>query len=125
MNDPIKRPAYYTRYPVEVIEITRELPFPLGNVVKYVLRAPYKGGVEDCDKALMYLAWCSGPVFMPLVKANAWIDAVRTLAKALHDDGKHIQGNFLGMVEICAGKGNYSVLRVYIEELQKELQCSK
>lgn len=56
-SDPIHRPAHYTVYPVEPIEITRYLGFCLGNAVKYVLQAPYKGGVEDCLKAKMYVAW--------------------------------------------------------------------
>lgn len=55
--DPVHHPAHYTMYPVEPIEITRHLGFCLGNAVKYVLRAPWKGGAEDCDKALQYLAW--------------------------------------------------------------------
>ena len=54
-HDPINNPAHYTVYPVQPIEITRYLGFCLGNAVKYVLRAPYKGGVEDCLKALAYL----------------------------------------------------------------------
>lgn len=66
MPDEIMRPAHYTRYGVEVIEITRYLPFCLGNVVKYVLRAPYKNGWQDCDKALIYLGWCGE---QPLVAA--------------------------------------------------------
>lgn len=57
MNDPILAPAHYTVYPVEAIEITRHLGFCLGNATKYVLRAPYKGGVEDCMKALVYLQY--------------------------------------------------------------------
>lgn len=35
--------------------IVRDLPFTLGNILKYVWRAPYKGGAEDCIKALDYL----------------------------------------------------------------------
>lgn len=35
--------------------IVHDLPFTLGNVLKYVWRAPYKGGAEDCIKALDYL----------------------------------------------------------------------
>jgi hypothetical protein len=55
--DPITAPGHYTIYPVQPIEITRHLGFCLGNAVKYILRAPYKGGVEDVDKALHYLDW--------------------------------------------------------------------
>lgn len=54
-HDSIYNPKHYTVYPVQPIEITRYLGFCLGNATKYVLRAPYKGGPEDCDKALRYL----------------------------------------------------------------------
>ncbi len=50
-------PAPYAVYPVQPIQLTRHLGFCLGNAVKCVLRAPYKDGVEDCDKALRYLQW--------------------------------------------------------------------
>lgn len=54
-HDPVRHPAHYTMYPVESISICRHLGFCLGNVTKYTLRAPWKNGVEDCDKALEYL----------------------------------------------------------------------
>ncbi len=73
MNDPIMAPAHYTVYPVQPIEITRYLGFCLGNATKYILRAPYKGGVEDCLKALRYLeleketpqSWLTTSFFWP------------------------------------------------------------
>lgn len=41
--------------PIEVIWAW-DLPFTLGNVVKYVARAPYKGDyVENLEKAIHYL----------------------------------------------------------------------
>lgn len=72
MNDPIMAPAHYTVYPVQPIEITRYLGFCLGNATKYVLRAPYKGSVEDCQKAMRYLEleketpqpWLSVPYYL-------------------------------------------------------------
>lgn len=57
MRDTIHNPEHYTIYPIQPIQITRHLNFCLGNAVKYILRAPYKGGVEDCDKASQYLFW--------------------------------------------------------------------
>jgi hypothetical protein len=55
-SDPVNHPHHYTQYPVEVIEITEHLDFLTGNVVKYVLRAPYKGNqLEDLKKAAWYL----------------------------------------------------------------------
>lgn len=55
--DPVRYPEHYTVYPIQPIQITRHLGFCLGNAVKYVLRAPWKGGVDDCDHALRYLRW--------------------------------------------------------------------
>lgn len=40
VTDKINHPPHYTKHKTEVIEITRYLPFCLGNVVKYVLRPP-------------------------------------------------------------------------------------
>ena len=56
-HDPITAPQHYTVYPVQPIEISRYLSFCLGNAVKYMFRAPHKGGAEDLKKALQYLAW--------------------------------------------------------------------
>ncbi|MDL2306609.1 DUF3310 domain-containing protein [Desulfovibrio sp. OttesenSCG-928-C06] len=57
-HNPVSNPAHYTVYPVQPIALTRHLGFCLGNAVKYVLRAPYKGApVEDLNKALQYLEW--------------------------------------------------------------------
>ena len=65
-HHPITAPAHYTVYPVQPIEITRYLGFCLGNAVKYVLRAPYKGEEEDLRKALQYLHWEAGTPSGPL-----------------------------------------------------------
>lgn len=57
--DPVNNPTHY-QHPsgIEVIDITRHESFLRGNVIKYVLRAPYKGNeVEDIKKALKYLTW--------------------------------------------------------------------
>ena len=40
--------------PWDIIE-SWGLNFWQGNIIKYVLRAPYKGGVEDFEKAKHYL----------------------------------------------------------------------
>lgn len=56
MTDPVNHPHHYNQYPVEVIEITEHLDFCLGNVVKYVTRAPFKGEyIQDLKKAQWYL----------------------------------------------------------------------
>lgn len=56
MHDPVNHPDHYTRYRREVIELTERLDFCVGNAVKYILRAPFKGNfVQDMEKALWYI----------------------------------------------------------------------
>ena len=86
-TDPVRHPAHYTLYPVETISICRHLGFCLGNVTKYTLRAPWKGAVEDCDKALEYLRLERGtPQERPNINAYRDVDAVcHLLASWLED----------------------------------------
>ena len=54
----VNNPEHYLSHPsgVETIEITEHMNFCLGNVIKYVLRAEYKGSkLEDLKKAAWYL----------------------------------------------------------------------
>lgn len=61
--DNVNNPAHYQELfgtrPVECIDITRHLPFCIGNAFKYVWRAGRKGSkakaLEDLDKALWYI----------------------------------------------------------------------
>jgi hypothetical protein len=56
LADDVNSPAHYTQFPVEVIQITEHLNFCLGNVVKYVCRADFKGNkLQDLEKAQWYL----------------------------------------------------------------------
>lgn len=57
VSDAVNRPHHYARYKIEPIHFIREneLPFWMGNVVKYVLRADAKNGLEDLKKARRYL----------------------------------------------------------------------
>lgn len=58
MDDVVNHPAHYTSHPsgIEAIEITQYESFLIGNVLKYVLRAPYKGSeLQDLQKAQWYL----------------------------------------------------------------------
>lgn len=57
MNSNVDHPAYYTRWPVEVINLTEREDFLYGNVLKYALRAGAKPGAareEDMAKAVWY-----------------------------------------------------------------------
>lgn len=57
MSDNVNHPAHYTRWPVEVIDLTERESFLIGNVLKYALRAGVKDGAtygEDMAKARWY-----------------------------------------------------------------------
>jgi hypothetical protein len=58
MPDPVNHPAHYTTGGIETIDFIEAkcLSYNLGNVVKYITRADYKGNkVEDLMKARWYL----------------------------------------------------------------------
>lgn len=57
MSDNVNHPAHYTRWPVEVIDLTERESFLVGNILKYALRAGAKAGStyeEDTAKACWY-----------------------------------------------------------------------
>ena len=52
----VNHPSHYCQGEHEVIELTEQLSFCLGNAVKYILRAPFKGQeLRDLKKARWYL----------------------------------------------------------------------
>lgn len=56
--DEVVKPKHYNIHPsgIETIELTEHMNFCLGNVIKYVMRAPYKGKqIQDLEKAAWYL----------------------------------------------------------------------
>lgn len=57
-EDVINHPSHYTRGKIEVIDFIedQQLPYHLGNVIKCIARAGYKGDkLEDLKKARWYL----------------------------------------------------------------------
>lgn len=57
MSDSVNHPDHYTRWPVEVINLTERETFLIGNVLKYALRAGFKFDNtygEDMAKARWY-----------------------------------------------------------------------
>lgn len=58
-NNPLKREPYGTHYqqykmqPIELITAC-QWDFIQGNIAKYILRAKYKNGQQDIDKAIHY-----------------------------------------------------------------------
>jgi len=56
-DEKVNHPTHYSQVPgVECIEVTRWFNFSLGNAIKYIWRAGYKGDkAEDLKKAIWYL----------------------------------------------------------------------
>lgn len=54
-------PAHYNKYDIEPIEYIKALgilePYCVGNIIKYVSRYRDKNGLEDLEKARVYLNW--------------------------------------------------------------------
>ena len=50
-GDLVNKPSHYTRYPIEPVTfiMRNDLPFHVGNIVKYAVRAGYKV-YPDMDK---------------------------------------------------------------------------
>lgn len=56
MREAVNHPPHYLHYNYEVIELTENLDFCIGNACKYILRAPYKGNKQqDLEKAIWYM----------------------------------------------------------------------
>lgn len=56
----VDHPSHYNQGKYEVIDVINDwnLNFALGNVIKYVARAPFKGKTkEDLEKAMWYLKY--------------------------------------------------------------------
>lgn len=56
--DMVNHPSHYKTHSIECIEIVRNMPYCLGNAIKYLYRYENKfDAVEDLNKALVYLRW--------------------------------------------------------------------
>lgn len=62
--DNVNHPKHYTNGNIEVKDYIRDklstpewVGYCIGNVIKYVSRWKFKGGVEDLEKAAVYLDW--------------------------------------------------------------------
>lgn len=62
-TDIVNSPDHYTHGDIECIDAIKAATgdgfsaYLQGNIIKYLWRYPYKGGVEDLRKAQVYLGW--------------------------------------------------------------------
>lgn len=57
-NDKVNHPQHYTAHPsgIECITVVEHMSFNVGNAIKYLWRADYKGApIEDLQKAVWYI----------------------------------------------------------------------
>ena len=70
-SDVIKNPKHYERYAIEPVSfiMNNELPFWMGNVIKYIMRAGYK---TDTDEVTDLNSWTPfiTPLFTPFKVAE-------------------------------------------------------
>lgn len=66
MSDNVNHPNHYADKRIEVIDYIKDTLTPdgfvdycIGNVIKYVSRWRKKGGIEDLQKADVYLTWAT------------------------------------------------------------------
>ena len=64
-TDNVTSPSHYNQGDIETIDFINQTVqaynsragYHVGNVIKYVSRAPHKNGKEDLEKAKVYLEW--------------------------------------------------------------------
>lgn len=101
MTDLINNPNHYAKAgtTLEPIDILRFAPFDLGNCIKYILRAPYKGTAElDYKKADKYLTWVIESLFMNEEPYLLWFAEYGLLLKKF-DVFKDIKLDFVDFIE--------------------------
>lgn len=83
-EDKVNHPSHYTAGSIEVYDFIEawDLDFAIGNVVKYVTRAPYKSKkLEDLKKAAWYLN--------KAIEKEEKVIAARVASKLSFDDQIH------------------------------------
>lgn len=94
-KEQVDHPSHYTAYGVELIEITSQMSFCLGNAVKYVVRDGLKSGAtKDLEKALKYIELYEKYPQLDEQgssigdQSEAFADNVRTLRQHMLREGK-------------------------------------
>lgn len=100
MNDNVEHPSHYTRWPVEVIDVTERESFLYGNVLKYALRAGAKSGSpyeEDIAKAV----WYATRYVNDIVKAAPVKEGLRSLWRRRDDTVAYLTSRPEDTTEMC------------------------
>lgn len=118
MSDNVNRPAHYTRWPVEVIDLTERESFLIGNILKYALRAGAKAGSaygEDMAKA----CWYARRHAENIAARDSWQAGLDSLQAHFADAGAYLasrQGDTTEMREYLQGQ-----LTAIYNQVEREL----
>jgi len=105
----VNNPAHYNKYSHEVIELTEQFDFCMGNVLKYIIRAPYKGKYhEDMQKAAWYLK--------RIVEKK---QKLRIVTKSIEELGNSFQNVLVTEILQAAKKKDYDQLYSIASFIQK------
>jgi gas vesicle protein len=102
--------THYKSHPsgIEAIEITQYESFLRGNIIKYLLRAPYKGTeLQDLFKAKQYLEWEIERVQEQQWEENWLQNVVEERVKDNHEEIKQRRERLLQSInslDRCCGK---------------------
>lgn len=119
MNDNVKHPSHYTRWPVEVITLTEREGFLYGNVLKYALRAGAKPGApyeEDTAKA----TWYATRLVTRMAEATSVDDGLRALRKRGNSTFRYLASRQEDTTEMCDHLR--SQLAVICDQVEREVR---
>lgn len=120
MSDNVNHPAHYTRWPVEVVNLTEREDFLYGNVLKYALRAGAKPGSayeEDMAKA----SWYAERFVSNIAKVASVEDGLRSLAGREDDAVNYLVSRREDTTEMCSHlQGQLAVIYDRVEKEMRE-----
>lgn len=106
MTDMVNHPSHYSHYSCEVIQLARLLRFDEGNIVKYLLRSPWKSReLEDLRKA----AWYIDDVMSHRVLPDRFVGKAKRLCKRFEADLTARGDEQMSLVLRLVRKGHYSL----------------
>lgn len=127
-TDNVNSPKHYQieGLNIESIDIIRAAlkenfdDFCLGNVLKYLIRAEKKNGIEDYKKAKKYLGWIENPVVINKYELTIdletnWINIISGICKNLEAEKALIINEIFGFVF----DGDIELAMDYIDDLIK------